>query len=119
MQMVQAISARKAEITQKSKQAAIEKYGAVMVAAAERWARPRHPEVYTYLANVDPYEFFIRMYRGAYRRAMWQPARRSKPATRPPIPQREIRCTLRAIERVHETASRSFVGAYLLQARLT
>jgi hypothetical protein len=100
---------------QKSKQAAIEKYGAVLVHAAERWARPRHPEVAYYLGKADPYEWFIRMYRGAYRRAMWQPAprRRSEgPATKPPIP-----LLLRAVERMHDAPSRPFVGAYLLEAR--
>jgi len=104
---------------QRSKQAAIAKYGAVLVNAAERWARPRHPEISrTYLA-VDPYEFFIRMYRGGYRRAMWDSARRrrSRLATRSPIPQRvETRSTLRAIQRLHDAPSRPFVGAYLLEA---
>jgi hypothetical protein len=44
--------------------AAIEKYGAVLVHAAERWARSRHPEVAYYLGKVDPYEWWIRIYRG-------------------------------------------------------
>jgi len=40
-QITDAIRAKKAETTQKSKQAAIDKYGAVMVAAAERWVSTR------------------------------------------------------------------------------
>jgi hypothetical protein len=54
----------KEAVFQKSKAEAIEKYGPVLVNAAERWARPRYPEVSsTYLAGVDPYEFYIRMSR--------------------------------------------------------
>jgi len=105
---------------QKSKAAAIEKYGAVLVNAAERWARPRHPEVsYTYLAGVDPHEFFVRMYRGAYRRAMWDGGRRRRPQeeTTPQISWQEVRRTLRAIKRVQAAPSRPFVGAYPLEAR--
>jgi hypothetical protein len=106
------------KLPSRSRSRAIEKYGAVLVRAAERWARPRLPEVAYYLGKVDPFEFFIRMYRGAYRRAIWQPAprRRSKLATRPPIPPLEIGCTLRAVERMHDGPSRAFVGAYLLEA---
>lgn len=105
---------------QRSKQAAIAKHGAVLVNAAERWARPRHPEVsYTYLAGVDPYEFFVRMYRGAYRRAMWDAGRRRRPQeeTTPQISWQEGRRTLRAIKRVQAAPSRPFVGAYPLEAR--
>jgi hypothetical protein len=104
---------------QKSKQAAIEKHGAVLVNAAERWARPRYPEVSrTYLAE-DPYEFFIRLYRGGYRLAMWDAARRrrSKPATKSSIPRVDTRSTLRAVQCLQNAPSRPFVGAYLLEAR--
>jgi hypothetical protein len=108
---------------QKSKQAAIEQYGAVLVNAAERWAQPRHPEVsYAYLAGLDPYEFYIRMYRRGYRQAMWDAessalGRRSKSETRPPLSRLDLYRTARAIRRLQDGPLRPFVGAYLLEAR--
>jgi hypothetical protein len=104
---------------QKSKQAAIQKYGSVLVHAAERWARPRHPEVsHTYLAGVDPYEFYIRMYRSGYRQAMWdaEVRRRPKREDSPPISPLELYRTLQAIQRLQNASLRPFVGAYLLEA---
>ena len=106
---------------EKSKAAAIEKYGAVLVNAAERWARQRYPEFVGFgLGDMDPYyEYAIRMYRGAYRRAMWDAAlsRRPRRETRKPIRPVVVDRTLRAIERLHDGPSRPFVGAYLLEAR--
>jgi hypothetical protein len=92
-----------------SKQAAIEKHGAVLVHAAERWGHHRLSGVGSDV-GIDPYEYLIRLYRGAYRQAMSERAPR-QPATRPPVRQ-----LLRAVERVHDTTSRPFVGAYLLEA---
>ena len=51
--------AKKAETTQKPKQAAIEKYGAVMVAAAERWVGNQFPPN----MSIDPYGSLIGCYR--------------------------------------------------------
>jgi hypothetical protein len=110
----------KEAVFQKSKAEAIEKYGPVLVNAAERWARPRYPEVSsTYLAGVDPYEFYIRMSRGGYRRAMWDSklSRRPKQEMIPPISRLELYRTLRAIQRLQDASSNPFVGAYLLEAR--
>jgi hypothetical protein len=111
---------RQKDAFEKSKQAAVETYGAVLVNAAERWARPRYPEVScTYLAGVDPYEFYIRMYRSGYRHAMWEAklGRRPKQEIRPPILRLEFYRTVQAIQRLHNAPSRPFVGAYLLETR--
>jgi hypothetical protein len=48
----------------KSKQAAIEKYGVVLVHAAERWGRDRLSGVGSDV-GIDPYESLIRLYRRA------------------------------------------------------
>jgi hypothetical protein len=57
---------REKAVLEKSKQAAIEKYGAVMVAAAERWIGDRFPPG----MSIDPYGSLIGYYRWAYHQAV-------------------------------------------------
>jgi len=110
--------AKKAEATHKSKQAAIEKYGAVMVAAAERWVGNRFPPNMS--IDPDPYGSLIACYRAAY----WMAKTRKEAKlpkmvqsrTRRPVPEQEQACMVRAIERMNDAPSRPFVGAYLLEA---
>ena len=113
---MQTIRAKKAETTQKSKQAAIEKYGAVMVAAAERWGGNRLPPN----MSIDPYGSLIACYRATYWIAMTRKEAKLPKVmqlrTRRPVSELDLACTVRAIERMHDAPSRPFVGVYLLEA---
>src|SRR5262245_62319436 len=112
----QGAAERKEAALRKSKQAAIEKYGAVMVAAAERWGGHRLPPN----MSIDPYGSLIGCYRATYWAAMTRKKAKMpkvmQPRTRRPVPELDLACTVRAIERMHDAPSRPFVGAYLLEA---
>src|SRR5262249_38630197 len=107
---------RKKAALHKSKQAAIEKYGAVMVAAAERGGGHRLPPN----LSIDPYGSLIACYRATYWTAMTRKEAKlpkvKQLRTRRPVPKLDLACTVRAIERMHGAPSRPFVGAYLLEA---
>jgi len=93
--------AKKAETTHKSKQAAIEKYGAIMVAAAERWVGNWFPPY----MSIDPYGSLIGRYRAAYWMAMTRKEAKlpkvTQLRTRRPVPELDLACTVRAIQRIH------------------
>jgi hypothetical protein len=112
----QGAAERKKAALHKSKQAAIEKYGAVMVAAAERWGGNRLPPN----MSIDPYGSLIACYRATYGTAITRKKAKLPKViqlrTRRPVPELDLACTVRAIERMHDAPSRPFVGAYLLEA---
>jgi hypothetical protein len=88
---------------QKSKAAAIEKYGAVMVAAAERWIGNRFPPN----MSIDPYGSLIGYYRWAYHQAVKTrkkvtPPRAAQSKTRRSISELDQARMARAIERAHD-----------------
>lgn len=108
---------REKAVRQKSKQAAIEKYGAVLVRApsdgrASGIQGSAPTSARRILTNTSFPCIAVRIAAPCA-----APGRRAKPATRPPIPMLEIGCTLRAVERMYHAPSRAFVGANLLEAR--